>query len=156
VNPVMYIFANRGLKMSPGKLAAQCCHAAIEAYIVSDDDMIRRWRHGGHYTKIILQAEDEQQMANIEQYLQERGFKTKQIIDEGRTEVRPFSRTALGVAIVDKDKPHVAESFSEFRTYKPLPEDNVVLAKNRLHAVWLILKESLASPRTNTLIRFKN
>jgi PTH2 family peptidyl-tRNA hydrolase len=156
MNPVMYIFANRGLKMSPGKLAAQCCHAAVEAFRISDEDMIRRWYHGGHYTKIILSVEDELQMANIEKYLQERGFKTVQIIDEGRTEVRPFSRTALGVEIVDKDKPHVAESFSEFRTYKPLPTENVVYAKNRLHGLWLIFKESFASPRTTTLIRFKS
>jgi PTH2 family peptidyl-tRNA hydrolase len=156
MNPVMYIFVNRGLKMSHGKMAAQACHAAIEAYNISDESIIRRWYHGGHYTKIILQAEDEQQMANIEQYLKERGFKVKQIIDEGRTEVRPFTRTALGVEIVDKDKPHVAESFSEFRTYKALPTENVVYAKNRLHGLWLIFKESFASPRTTTLIRFKS
>jgi PTH2 family peptidyl-tRNA hydrolase len=124
MNAVMYIFANRGLKMSPGKLAAQVAHAAVEAFRISDQRMIDKWYHGGHYTKIILAAEDEMQMTNIEKYLNERDFKTVQIIDEGRTEVRPFSRTALGVAIVDKDNAHVAESFGEFRTYKPLPPEN--------------------------------
>jgi PTH2 family peptidyl-tRNA hydrolase len=122
MNAVMYIFANRGLKMSPGKLAAQVAHAAVEAFKISDPRMVTKWYQGGHHTKIILGCEDEIQMANIEKYLTERDFKTVQIIDEGRTEVRPFSRTALGVAIVDKDNAHTAESFSEFRTYKPIVE----------------------------------
>ena len=122
MNPVMYIFLNRGLGMSVGKACAQVAHAAVEAFQISDQKMIDKWYHGGHYTKIILGAEDEMQLANIEKYLTERGFKTVQIIDEGRTEIRPFSRTALGVAIVDKDNAHTAESFSEFKTYKPLPE----------------------------------
>jgi hypothetical protein len=107
--------------------------------------MIRRWYHGGHYTKIILSVEDELRWRTSSKYLQERGFKTVQIIDEGRTEVRPFSRTALGVEIVDKDKPHVAESFSEFRTYKPLPTENVVYGQES--ATWSVVDLQRESSR---------
>lgn len=120
----MYIIANRGLKMSPGKLAAQVAHAAVEAYRISDEKMITRWYRGGHHTKIVLGADDELAMTNMEAYLEKRGFKTHQVIDEGRTEIKAFSRTALGVEVVDKDIPHVAETFSSFKTYKPLPSDN--------------------------------
>lgn len=118
----MYIIANRGLKMSPGKLAAQVAHAAVEAYRISDDKMVERWYRGGHHTKIVLAADDEMAMANMEKYLKERGFKVKQIIDEGRTEIKAFSRTAIGVEIVNKTDPHVEETFSSFKTYKPLPQ----------------------------------
>jgi peptidyl-tRNA hydrolase, PTH2 family len=122
MNPVMYIFVNRGLEMTPGKIAAQAAHAAVEAFRISDQKMIDRWYRGGHHTKIVLAADDEAQMANIAHYLSERGFKSKQIIDEGRTEIKAFSRTALGVEIVNKDDPHTASTFESFKTYKPLKE----------------------------------
>jgi PTH2 family peptidyl-tRNA hydrolase len=132
MNPVMYIIANRGLRMSPGKLAAQVAHAAVEAYLISDEKMVSRWYRGGHHTKIVLGVDDEMAMANVEQYLKERGFKVKQIIDEGRTEIKPFSRTAIGVEIVNKTDPHVEDTFSSFKTYKPLPPENRSTESTRL------------------------
>jgi peptidyl-tRNA hydrolase len=121
-NPVMYIFANRGLGMSPPKLAAQVAHAAVEATTISDPKLLSAWHSGGHYTKIVLLAEDEAQITNIDTYLQERGFKTAPIIDEGRTEIKAFSKTALGVAVVDKDDQHVKDTFSSFKIYKEVPD----------------------------------
>jgi peptidyl-tRNA hydrolase len=122
MKPVMYLFLNRGLGMSTGKAAAQAAHAAVEAYTISDSKLVGAWESGGHYTKIVFHAEDETQLGNIEQYLNERGFKTRLIIDEGRTEIKPFTKTALGVEIVDKDVPHVLDTFSEFKTYKDLKD----------------------------------
>lgn len=114
----MYIFANRGLGMSPGKLAAQVAHAAVEAYRLSEPKMVTAWYSGGHYTKLVMLAEDEMQLLNIQLYLEERGFKTSMIIDEGRTEIKPFTKTALGVAIVDKEDYHTADAFQGFKTYR--------------------------------------
>jgi peptidyl-tRNA hydrolase len=116
--PVMYILANRGLGMTSGKLSAQVAHAACEAMILSPAKDIDEWRSGGHYTKIILSVDDEQQMANVQQYIETRGFQVAPIIDEGRTEIKPFSRTAIGVAIVDKDEDHVKDTFGSFKLYK--------------------------------------
>lgn len=114
----MYLFANRGLGMSPGKLAAQVAHAAVEAYRISGPLMVDAWYSGGHYTKLVMLAEDEIQLDNIQRYLEGRGFKTSMIIDEGRTEIKPFSKTALGVTIVDKLDEHVSDTFGSFQTYK--------------------------------------
>lgn len=116
----MYLFANRDLKMSSGKLAAQVAHAAVEAYRISDPEIIKRWMVGGHYMKLVMLAEDTEHLKNIKHYVEERGFKTKLIVDEGRTEVAPFSATALGVEIVDRDDLHTAATFGDFRTYKDL------------------------------------
>lgn len=123
MDAVMYIFANKDLEMSHGKLAAQVAHAAVEAFRISDEKMIEAWYKGGHHAKIVLGADDDTQMLIIEQYLRDRDFQTVRIIDEGRTEIRPFSFTALGVEIVDREDEHTAATFANFKTYKsPRPD----------------------------------
>lgn len=118
--------------MSTGKAAAQAAHAAVEAYRVSKSDMVDAWYTGGHYTKLVMLAEDTENLMVINAYIQNRGFRTGLIIDEGRTEIKAFSPTALGVEIVDKDDPHVQASFESFRTYKELP----VAVDPQPEAVW--------------------
>lgn len=128
----MYIFLNRGLGMSTGKAAAQSAHAAVEAYIKSQQNqrlgedgrvLLEEWRLGLHYTKIVLEARDEAHLRNIERYLTDRWFDSALIIDEGRTEIEPMSVTALGVEIVDKDDPHTKATFEHFELYKDAPRD---------------------------------
>lgn len=118
MKPVMYIFINRDLNMSPGKVGAQAAHAAVEAYRISKQSLIDAWYIGGHYTKLVMLAENAEGLMVTERYINERGFKTKLIIDEGRTEIAPFSATALGVEIVDKDDEHTAATFEGFSLYK--------------------------------------
>lgn len=118
MKPVMYIFANRGLGMSPGKLAAQVAHAAVEAFTISETDLVEKWYNGNAYTKLVMLAEDEAHLFTIDRYIKDRGFDAKLIIDEGRTEIRPHTATALGVQIVDRDDPHVAATFGDFKTYR--------------------------------------
>ncbi len=117
-DPVLYIFLNRGLGMTAGKLAAQSAHAAVEAYIISDPDLVEIWYRGGHYTKLTLLAHDNEDIVTIQKYIEDRGFKTKLIIDEGRTEIAPHQPTALGVEVVDRNDPHVRATFSTFPLYK--------------------------------------
>jgi peptidyl-tRNA hydrolase len=114
----MYLFLNKGLKMSSGKLAAQASHAAVEAFRVSNVIMIDKWYEGKHHTKLIMQARDDKHIQSIAAYLMARGFKTVFIIDEGMNEVPPHSFTALGVEIVDRDNRHVQATFSSFKLYR--------------------------------------
>lgn len=114
----MYIFVNKGLGMSSGKMAAQTAHAAVQAYKLSDDKLIGEWELGLHYTKLVMQARDEQHLRTIHAYLAERGFLAAKIIDEGMTEIDPHVMTALGVAIVDKEDPHTEATFSTFELYR--------------------------------------
>lgn len=123
MNPVMYLFVNKGLGMSTGKTAAQASHAAVEAYNKSDQSMIDEWYKGGHYTKLVMEARDTEHLLMIERYLTDRQIRTALIIDEGRTEIDPHTPTALGCVIVDKDDEEVKAIFSSFRTYRdPKPE----------------------------------
>lgn len=146
MKPAMYLFINRGLGMSPGKIAAQAGHAAVEAALLSHpeprlaeqtnwrygnsvmtDDETRlklwdAWRTGLHYAKYVMEARDEQHLTAIERYLRDRGFRTALIIDEGHTEIEPITATALGVALVDKDDLHTAAAFSSFKLYREEPK----------------------------------
>lgn len=124
MKPIMYLFLNRDLGMSKGKACAQVAHAAVESYKISKREMIAAWELGGHMTKIVMLAENTDQLDSIGYYVQERGFKMKMIIDEGRTEIAPFSPTAIGVEIVDKDDPHTAATFESFKVYKDEPQQN--------------------------------
>lgn len=114
----MYSFINRGLGMTPGKIAAQAQHAAVEAFRISDPKLLDDWYLGGHYCKLVMLAEDDIHLLTIQKYIEERGFKTKLIIDEGHTEIRPLSATALGVEVVDRDDPHAAATFETFKLYR--------------------------------------
>jgi peptidyl-tRNA hydrolase len=117
----MYTFINEGVGMSAPKMVAQGQHAAVEAFLLSNDDIVDAWHEGGHYTKIVLSARDTEHLFAIDRYLQDRGFKTVMIIDEGRTEIPSHTPTALGVQIVDKDDEHVKATFSTFDLLKAKP-----------------------------------
>ena len=140
MQPVMYLILNKSLGMSTGKAAAQASHAAVEAYRLSmslepdehvppmphmnaaalyERNEVRLWYKGGHYTKIVLEAEGD--FGHLHKYLYERGFVNALIIDEGRTEIDPFTPTAIGCAIVDKNNPHVQATFGEFGLYRDKP-----------------------------------
>lgn len=125
LNPVMYLFLNKGLGMSTGKAAAQASHAAVlvaEDYYqyktVAENDLYREWMDSGHYTKLVMEIEDSVTMYSVQQYLGKRGYKTQMVIDEGRTENTAFKPTAMAVEVVDKDDPRTAGVFGEFKLYK--------------------------------------
>lgn len=131
MDPTMYLFLNKGAGMSTGKSAAQAGHAAVEAYRLTQltlgkSALVEEWYKGGGYKKIVLEADDETHLLVIQKYIEARGFCTRLIIDEGHTEVRPHTATALGVELVDKDDEHTAATFGSFKLYKDEPKEMYV------------------------------
>ena len=116
-NPVMYIFMNKGLGCSPGKMGAQIAHAAVKASDGSKKKLRDDWNKFGFYTKLVMEARDADHLKTIERYLNERDIKTFIIIDEGYTEIPKHTVTALRVEIVDKNE--LGPIFNEFKLYKP-------------------------------------
>ena len=124
MNPVQYIIINKSLNMSTGKVAAQAVHAGQQGLLthVANDttkspynsSIVNRWMMGGHKAVVVLEADD---LVVAERYINDRGFKTALIIDEGRTEIEPMTPTAIGTGIVDKDQGHVRATFGEFALY---------------------------------------
>jgi peptidyl-tRNA hydrolase, PTH2 family len=155
MRPAMYIFLNKGLGMSTGKAAAQAGHAAVEGYRLScgldahqpqenrdarENAAARHWYRGGHYTKLVMEASDAEHLRSIRDYIEARGFKGALIIDEGHTEIEPFTPTALGVEIVDKDDPHAAATFGEFKLFTSNP--SVVILDGRMDtSTYIAVKE---------------
>lgn len=116
--PAMYIFVNKGLGMSSGKLMSQAAHAAVEAFQISREDMVEMWMLGKHYTKIVFEARNADHLKTIQKYLEDRGFASELIIDEGHTEVDPHVATALGVEIVNRSSENVQATFSSFDIWR--------------------------------------
>ena len=124
MNPVQYLIANHTLNMTPGKLAAQVAHASQMGLRLNaktehgnpyDESIVNRWMLGGHYAKVVLESDD---LHTAGEYLASRGFTNASIIDEGRTEFGgTLTFTALGLPVLDKDNPHVRETFSQFKLY---------------------------------------
>jgi peptidyl-tRNA hydrolase len=120
MNAAMYILlaSPENTPMSTGKAAAQAAHAAVEAYRLTDPEsnLHRDWYVANHYTKIVLQADD---LIIAQEYLESRGVNTTLIIDEGRTEFDgKLTATALGCALVNKDNPHIQDTFAAFKLYR--------------------------------------
>lgn len=123
MNPVLYIFVNKGLDMSGGKIAAQVAQATAGILCENLNPLCKEWWTGPgyHHAVYVMHADDNEHMYTIERYLHDRGFKTFMMIDEGMTEIRPITPTAMAVDIVDKDDEHVAATFSVFKLYKDKP-----------------------------------
>lgn len=117
--PVIYVFLNKELHMSVGKAAAQAAHAAVRTATgsISSELRLKQWVEAAHRYIIVLEARDSNHMTNIQTYLNDRGICTKLIIDEGANETEPHVMTALATQILDKDAPHIQQTFSTFHTY---------------------------------------
>lgn len=98
---VMYLVVRRSLKLTSGKIGAQCGHAVqylLQSYFIDLDpllrakrEMTREWLAGDH-AKITLGADDQQyelvKMENPEFF---------KVVDLGYTQVAPDTETALGL-----------------------------------------------------------
>lgn len=118
MNPVVYIFMNKSLGMSSGKLAAQAAHAAAVVFNGSTGKQGEYWRAAPHKTILIMEARDDQHLHNISTYLLQRGINSQRVIDEGSNEVDPHSITALATEVLDKDDESLKQTMSTFKLYR--------------------------------------
>lgn len=120
-DPVLYVLINKELNMSPGKAAAQAVHATANlAYALGEQfdfpDSYRR-------AVVVLGAENQQQMENLQEYLDTAEIQSVYYIDEGVNEVGAYSITALAVEPVDADDERAREIFSAFQLYGSEEQD---------------------------------
>ena len=92
------IVARTDLKMGKGKIAAQCCHASIEAFrktVKKNPDEAQAWLDEGQ-AKIVLKIESEKEL--IELFMQVKNLIPASLItDAGHTQIEPGTKTCLGI-----------------------------------------------------------
>ena len=96
------------LDMGKGKIAAQCCHAAVKAYRDLSSmsggaaDALRRWEREGS-RKVVVKVSSEEELTSIINGARLKGLYATTIRDAGKTQVAAFSMT-VGVVGPANDK----------------------------------------------------
>lgn len=125
INPVIYVFLNKGLHMSTGKAAAQAAHAAVMGALASSEHKQMQWVADPGKYMIVLEGRDANHMNDIAVYLTQRGFIYERIVDEGVNEIDPHSTTAIATLILDKDNERVIKTFGGFSLYRDTVKINL-------------------------------
>lgn len=93
------LVVRKDLKMQTGKIAAQCCHASIAAFLKSQE---RKW--GNEYQewldegmqKIVVKVDSEKDLLQLFEQVKSK-FPTALITDAGHTQIAAGSKTCIGI-----------------------------------------------------------
>ena len=105
----MVIVIRDDLKLSPGKLAVQVAHAAVECSFISKrkkPKWFRKWKEQGA-KKVVVRVSSLEDLYKLKDKAEELDLVAKIIEDAGLTEVPPGTETVLGIgpgpsSIIDK------------------------------------------------------
>ncbi len=97
------ILVRQDLKLSKGKLAAQVAHASVEAVLKSPKDKIEEWRQEG-MKKVVLKVQNEDELIKYKKIAGQNKLINALIIDAGRTELPPSTKTCLAIGPDDEEK----------------------------------------------------
>jgi len=95
----MIIVVRKDIKLSPGKLAAQVAHAAVNCALSAkrkQPDNFDPWYDEGQ-KKVVVKAKDLEELFSVKAAAESAGLTTSLITDAGHTELPPGTITCLGV-----------------------------------------------------------
>ena len=95
----MVIVVRKDIKLSPGKMAAQVAHAAVNCALSAkkrQPDRFDAWYEEGQ-KKVVVKARDLQELYEIKEMAESSGLINSLITDAGHTELPPGTITCLGV-----------------------------------------------------------
>lgn len=98
-NMRMMLIVRNDLKMGKGKVAAQCCHAALTAYKLGmkrDPETMKVWDSNGQQ-KVTVKCNSEEELLTLLAEARNLGLISAVIVDSGRTQVAPGSKTVVAV-----------------------------------------------------------
>ncbi|KAH7911233.1 peptidyl-tRNA hydrolase PTH2-domain-containing protein [Hygrophoropsis aurantiaca] len=87
------------LKMTSGKIAAQCGHATLACYkalMRTNPGLVQHWERTGQ-AKIALKGSSEDELLELEAIAKSLNLCARSILDAGRTQIEAGSRTVLGI-----------------------------------------------------------
>lgn len=97
--PTMVLIVRDDLRLSSGKVAVQCAHAAVSCTLAarkSQARLVEQWRQSGA-RKICLKAENLSELQMLAGQAQTAGLVMHLVKDAGHTEVEPGTITVLGI-----------------------------------------------------------
>lgn len=97
------ILVRQDLKMSKGKMSAQCSHASVEAVLKSNKDKVEEWRSEG-MKKVILKVKDEKELFEYKRLAEREKLTTALIKDAGLTEFKEPTITCLAIGPDSEEK----------------------------------------------------
>ena len=114
-NMKMILAVRTDLKMTKGKMAAQCGHAAVGAYKRAKKkcpEILKSWENDGS-CKIAVKVKDEVDLLTILAQAKSIGLVTALISDAGRTQIAAGSKTVVAIGpgpedLVDKVSGHLS------------------------------------------------
>lgn len=92
----MVLCVRMDLKMGKGKVAAQCCHAAVACVQSASAEDVEPWEDMG-CTKIALKAQDEAAIFAVAAAARKAGLNHYVVRDAGRTQIAAGSVTVCGI-----------------------------------------------------------
>ena len=90
------ILVRDDLKLTKGKMSAQCSHASVGAVLKSDKDDIKKWQEQG-MKKVALRVKDIQELHKYKRLAEDAGLVVALITDAGHTHLEPGTVTCLGI-----------------------------------------------------------
>jgi PTH2 family peptidyl-tRNA hydrolase len=110
----MVIAVRKDLKLSPGKLAAQVAHAAVNCALEAKkkrSEWFDPWYREGQ-KKVVVKVTGLKELFELKEAAEAAGLTTSLIIDAGMTELPPNTTTCLGIgpgpeAVLDKVTGHL-------------------------------------------------
>ncbi|MDH7509167.1 MAG: peptidyl-tRNA hydrolase Pth2 [Methanomassiliicoccales archaeon] len=110
----MVIAVRKDLKLTPGKMAAQVAHAAVNCAILSmkkKSEWFDEWYKEGQ-KKVVVKVENLNELFEIKMNAETIGLITSLIVDAGLTELPPGTTTCLGIGpapeeIIDRVTGHL-------------------------------------------------
>jgi len=110
----MVIAVRKDIKLSPGKLAAQVAHAAVNCALSAKKrktDWYERWYAEGQ-KKVVVKVKDLKELLELKMAAESAGLVTSLITDAGMTELPPNTTTCLGIGpapdnLIDKVTGHL-------------------------------------------------
>ena len=108
------ILIRQDLQLPKGKACAQASHAAVEAVLKSEKEVIKSWRGEG-MPKIVLKVKDLKELLMFNQKAKDEGLITAVITDAGKTTVEPGTITCLAIGPDKEEK--VNKIIKELKLY---------------------------------------
>ena len=99
----MVLIVPQDVIMGKGKIAAQCAHAAVQAFKNASPFHRKIWELSNQQ-KIILKCDDTMQLLDIRKRAEASNLTTALIRDAGRTQVKAGTCTVLGIGPASSDR----------------------------------------------------